>query len=340
MNVYFESNKENLIKSPIDTNNSASNVVTYHHILSDGTIVNSNSASLVNGLMHAGKILEHQLGMEVTPATNGMQTTNMDPCNKINLLGMDTTGSKHLLMSALLEQQSSSPPPSHMHDELMDENDPSLKEIEDSLAMSPNATGTSFSNMSSTDLTGTSFNASVSSGPSGIVSNHTFKKTEWDVKKFENHVRTVFGDTQPMESMQPEILNTYINNFFEYAKKGDGMEYEPESLIGYMNSFERYLKAKNYPESLLRSDIFSDTRSMLKRKRDLVRTIGRLVRIKNKDTPYLLKFYRNLFKEKGLLNRENPDCLLAEVRTFIFKFTFDCHFLIHFNKKKRSISTI
>ena len=52
---------------------------------------------------------------------------------------------------------------------------------------------------------------------------------------------------------------------------------------------------------------------MLKRKRDLIRTIGRLVRIKNKDTSYLLKFYRNLFKEKGLLNRDNPDSLLAEV---------------------------
>jgi hypothetical protein len=308
MNVYFESNKENLIKSPIDSNNSANNVVQYHHILSDGTIVNSNSASLANNLIQTGKLLDNQIGMEVTQTV--MQTNPADSCNKMNMLSMDT-GNKHLIMTALLEQHSPSPSP--MHDDLMDENDPSLKEIEESLAMSPSGNGASFSNISSTDLTGNSFNGSMSNGAGGIISNHTFKKTEWDVKKFENHVRTMFGDLQPMENMAPEVLNSYINNFFEYAKKGDGMEYEPESLIGYMNSFERYLKSKNYPESLLRSDIFSDTRAMLKRKRDLVRTIGRLVRIKNKDTPYLLKFYRNLFKEKGLLNRENPDCLLAEV---------------------------
>jgi hypothetical protein len=318
MDVYFESNKENLIKSP-NENNAASNVnltlnsqntnannnmssnpvaVAYHHMLGDG----------------GGKLMD--IDMEIQ-----QHQQQIDQCNKMNLLGMDN--SKHLLISALNghDDDSHSPPasvgaiasantPATADDLTMltenDENDPSLKEIEDSLAMSP---GTAASlNMSD-------FNGSMSAGNNSLVSNHTFKKTEWDVKKFETHVRATFGDMQPVETMPPELLNSYINNFFEFAKKGDGMEYEPESLIGYMNSFERYLKAKNYPESLLRSDLFSDTRSMLKRKRDLVRTIGRLVRLRNKDTPYLLKFYRNLFKEKGLLNRENPDCLLAEVRS-------------------------
>ncbi len=47
--------------------------------------------------------------------------------------------------------------------------------------------------------------------------------------------------------------------------------------------------------------------------RDLVRSIGKLIRTKTKDTCYLLQFHRNLLKEKGLLNRDNPDCLLAEI---------------------------
>lgn len=91
------------------------------------------------------------------------------------------------------------------------------------------------------------------------------------------------------------------------------MDYEPESLIGFMNSFERYLKTKNYPESLLRSETFKESRTELKKKRDLVRSIGKLIRTKTKDTCYLLQFHRNLLKEKSLLSRDNPDCLLAEI---------------------------
>ena len=145
------------------------------------------------------------------------------------------------------------------------------------------------------------------------VSTHTFKKTEWDVKKLENYVKNAFCDHTPMEGMDPQVLNRYLISFFELAKKSDGMDYEPESLIGFMNSFERYLKTKNYPESLLRSDIFKDARVLLKNKRDLVRSIGKLIRTKTKDTCYLLQFHRNLLKEKYLLNRDNPDCLLAEI---------------------------
>lgn len=145
------------------------------------------------------------------------------------------------------------------------------------------------------------------------VSTHTFRKTEWDVKKLENYVRNAFCDNTPMESMRPIQLNRYLKSFFELAKKSDGMDYEPESLIGFMNSFERYLKTKNYPESLLRSETFKEARTVLKKKRDLVRSIGKLIRTKTKDTCYLLQFHRNLLKEKGLLSRDNPDCLLAEI---------------------------
>ena len=145
------------------------------------------------------------------------------------------------------------------------------------------------------------------------VSTHTFKKTEWDVKKLENYVKNAFCDHTPMEGMQPALLNRYLISFFELAKKSDGMDYEPESLIGFMNSFERYLKTKSYPESLLRSETFKDARTLLNKKKELVRSIGKLIRTKTKDTCYLLQFHRNLLKEKGLLERDTPDNLIAEI---------------------------
>ena len=130
---------------------------------------------------------------------------------------------------------------------------------------------------------------------------YTFRKTEWDVKKMENYVKLTFGDSTAMEKMDPPLLNGYLKSFFEHAKKSDGMDYEPESLIGFMNSYERYLKTKGYPESLLRSDAFKESRTILKNKRELVRSIGKLIRTKSKDTCFLLQFHRNTLKEKGLL---------------------------------------
>lgn len=192
-------------------------------------------------------------------------------------------------------------------DQLEEENNDevNLKEIDkfdDSLAMSPCGFG-SLSGIGSSPYTMNGSN----------VSTHTFRKTEWDVKKLENYVRLSFGDATPMENMEPAQMNRYLVSFFKLAKKSDGMDYEPESLIGFMNSFERYLKTKNYPESLLRSETFKESRTELKKKRDLVRSIGKLIRTKTKDTCYLLQFHRNLLKEKSLLSRDNPDCLLAEI---------------------------
>lgn len=151
---------------------------------------------------------------------------------------------------------------------------------------------------------------------------YTFRKTEWDVKKMENYVRLTFNDSTTMDKMEPHLLNTYLKSFFEFAKKSDGMEYEPESLIGFMNSYERYLKTKNYPESLLRSDMFKESRAILKNKRELVRSVGKLIRTKTKDTAFMLQYYKNILKEKGLLSRDNPDALLAEVISFHIRFNF------------------
>jgi hypothetical protein len=213
-------------------------------------------------------------------------------------------------------------------DATVDDNDANLEEDEDNLIKEINEYA------SLADLNDEAFSGDTFAGISDVtndaansnVSSHTFRKTEWDVKKLENHVRLTYGDQTVTENMTPIQLNTYLKSFFEHAKKSDGMEYEPESLIGFMNSFERYLKTKNYPESLLRSEAFKDARTFLKKKRELVRSIGRLIRTKTTDTFYLLQYHRNLLKEKGLLSRENPDCLLAEV--CLIKIFW--HFFIYF----------
>jgi hypothetical protein len=238
----------------------------------------ADSTKLLQGVEEASNTQENLLG--ITEATEQSLLNNASANFTLdgsviaqNTIGMEREDSDH-----------------------MEETENSVKDIEDSLALSP---------------TGALTGSFVLNGNN--VSTHTFRKTEWDVKKLENYVRMAYGDSTPMENMEPITMNRYLKSFFELAKKSDGMDYEPESLIGFMNSFERYLKTKNYPESLLRSETFKDSRTVLKKKRDLVRSIGKLIRTKTKDTCYLLQFHRNLLKEKGLLNRDNPDCLLAEI---------------------------
>jgi hypothetical protein len=299
MNIYFESNKENLI----DSSNDVNNLINSNN---NNNVINTNSNKFIAQDVQMLEFIGNAQIENLQPLISQQQILiNNNRSNIIPQFQQITTTNSITSHTPILQALTSNS--NDDQDESMDTTS-GYKEIEDSLAMSPNT------HISSSDL-GSSFTMSQLANATGgtSVSNHTFKKTEWDVKKFENHVRNTYGDSTPMENVAPQLLNQYINHFFEYAKKGDGMEYEPESLIGYMNSFERYLKAKNYHESLLRSELFADTRTMLKKKRELVRTIGRLIRIKNKDTSALLKFYRNLFKEKGLLNRDNPDGLLAEV---------------------------
>jgi len=93
-------------------------------------------------------------------------------------------------------------------DDLGDENDDvNLKEIDkfdDSLAMSPCGFG-SLSGIGSSPYTMNGSN----------VSTHTFRKTEWDVKKLENYVRLSFGDATPMENMDPAQMNRYLVSFFK-----------------------------------------------------------------------------------------------------------------------------
>ncbi len=93
-----------------------------------------------------------------------------------------------------------------MDDDGLDDENNDLKDIDkydESLAMSPGGFG-SIGGVGSSPYTLNGSN----------VSTHTFRKTEWDVKKLENYVRISFGDVTPMENMEPAQMNRYLISFF------------------------------------------------------------------------------------------------------------------------------
>ncbi|CAB4022006.1 Hypothetical predicted protein [Paramuricea clavata] len=58
-------------------------------------------------------------------------------------------------------------------------------------------------------------------------------------------------------------LNEYMSDFIISVRTKNGKEYEPSSLRSLLASFERHLKRKNYPASIINDLAFEKTRKTL-----------------------------------------------------------------------------
>lgn len=74
------------------------------------------------------------------------------------------------------------------------------------------------------------------------------------------------GEFRQVNEIPPAELCPYISGFLYAVRKKDGTEYEPVTLRAFISSFERYLKQHNYSASLIKDDIFSKCREVLKAK--------------------------------------------------------------------------
>ena len=110
--------------------------------------------------------------------------------------------------------------------------------------------------------------------PSPSENKNTKRKTETDMRIFSAYLISL-NEVRPIESLPPIELDRYLTTFFSVIKKHDGNEYEPASLRGMLCSVERYLRSKNYPNSVTRDAVFLDTRNMLKEKQKILREISK-----------------------------------------------------------------
>lgn len=103
---------------------------------------------------------------------------------------------------------------------------------------------------------------------------NTQRKTDTDIRIFITYLRSI-NEFRGPELVQPVHLDRYLSAFFSVVKKHDGNEYEPASLRGMLCSVERYLKLKNYPQSVTRDCVFIGTRNALKYKQQKLRELGK-----------------------------------------------------------------
>ena len=103
---------------------------------------------------------------------------------------------------------------------------------------------------------------------------NTLSKTHRDIEllkkflAFENEEREI-------HNIEPKALNHYISEFIVKVRKQDGGKYEPRTLRSFISSFDRFLRKKNYPTTIIEGDEFRKTRECLAAKQRELKKEGK-----------------------------------------------------------------
>ena len=122
------------------------------------------------------------------------------------------------------------------------------------------------------------FLPSTSSEISNFISVHENKNTKIKTSQDLNlmHSYLVSQDEhRQIHEIPPDQLCDYLSAFLFAVRKKDGGEYEPTSLRGFLGSFERHLKNKNYGFSIINDDKFHRCRAVLKAKTKDLKSQGK-----------------------------------------------------------------
>ena len=103
---------------------------------------------------------------------------------------------------------------------------------------------------------------------------NTVKKTKREVALLTVFLQTK-GETREIAEIPPVELNELLTEFILSVRTKEGQEYEPSSLRGMVASFERHLKRKSYPVSIINDLAFEKLRKTLQSKQKQLKKQGR-----------------------------------------------------------------
>ena len=135
----------------------------------------------------------------------------------------------------------------------------------------------------------------------------TAQKTQRDVKLLQLFLKNK-NEERNIEDIPTGELNEYVSDFIISVRTKNGNEYEPSSLRSLLASFERYLKKKNYPASIINDLAFEKTRKTLQSKQKELKKQGKGNR--PNASVALTSTELNTLYEKGLIGTRSPESLL------------------------------
>ena len=79
---------------------------------------------------------------------------------------------------------------------------------------------------------------------------YTWSKTNRNVSSLKEFLRAKEFDKE-IENLEAKELDEVLCAFIVEIKKKDGGEYEPTTLRSFISSFDRYLRKKGYPTTII-----------------------------------------------------------------------------------------
>ncbi|KAK7091244.1 uncharacterized protein KIAA1958-like [Littorina saxatilis] len=105
---------------------------------------------------------------------------------------------------------------------------------------------------------------------------NTQKKTKSNMTILFSFISSTMPDEEhKIEHFSPEKLNAILSKFFITITKENGESYEPGSLRGFFQSFQRFLKRKQYPCNIMNDPAFQQTRDALAAKQKVLKSDGK-----------------------------------------------------------------
>ena len=103
---------------------------------------------------------------------------------------------------------------------------------------------------------------------------NTVKKTKREVALLTMFLQTK-RETREIAEIPPVELNELLSEFILSVRTKEGQEYEPSSLGGMVAIFERHLRRKSFPVSIINDLAFEKLRKTLQSKQNPAQETGK-----------------------------------------------------------------
>ena len=132
-----------------------------------------------------------------------------------------------------------------------------------------------------------------------------------DLKLFNEFLNSE-EEERNIENIRAAEVQQLVKKFVLGARKKNGVEYEPSSLRGFLQSVDRHLRKKGCRFSLLNDKEFCEVQDIMKKKQKQLKAIGKGNKPNSADAltdEEIEEFYR-----AGVLGNKTPRALLNTVR--------------------------
>ena len=118
-------------------------------------------------------------------------------------------------------------------------------------------------NIAETSSRFASLDGSIESFIAEEENQNTVKKTKRDVSLLTAFLQRKGETRSEIAEIPPVELNELLSEFILSVRTKEGQEYEPSSLLGMLASFERHIKRRSYPVSIIGDLAFEKLRKTL-----------------------------------------------------------------------------